>query len=152
MADEDLIFRLEGVGGDPTSRAGDSDADSDEEEGYFICPITDDPGTHQNVSSKVHNYYSNLTKSERYGSSGSPASSFHFKVSGPPAPPPSPPPPPLPPSLGIKGGCWRLWWKSFLCVQTLIRAVNSGSEGRLVKGGFCWFHTRVTALEWCFVK
>uniref|UniRef100_A0A8W4FHY4 Eukaryotic elongation factor 2 kinase n=1 Tax=Sus scrofa TaxID=9823 RepID=A0A8W4FHY4_PIG len=68
MADEDLIFRLEGV-----------DADSDEEEGYFICPITDDPGTHQNVSSKVHNYYSNLTKSERYGSSGSPASSFHFK-------------------------------------------------------------------------
>uniref|UniRef100_A0A8D1IQP7 Eukaryotic elongation factor 2 kinase n=1 Tax=Sus scrofa TaxID=9823 RepID=A0A8D1IQP7_PIG len=79
MADEDLIFRLEGVGGDPTSRAGDSDADSDEEEGYFICPITDDPGTHQNVSSKVHNYYSNLTKSERYGSSGSPASSFHFK-------------------------------------------------------------------------
>lgn len=93
MADEDLIFRLEGVDGGQTSRAGpdgDSDADSDDDEGYFICPITDDPRSHQNVNSKVNNYYSNLMKSEQYSSSGSPASSFHFKVSGPPAPP-SPP-------------------------------------------------------------
>uniref|UniRef100_A0A452SAP2 Eukaryotic elongation factor 2 kinase n=1 Tax=Ursus americanus TaxID=9643 RepID=A0A452SAP2_URSAM len=82
MADEDLIFRLEGVDGGQTPRAGhdgESEADSDDEEGYFICPITDDPRSHQNVNSKVNNYYSNLTKSERYGSSGSPASSFHFK-------------------------------------------------------------------------
>ncbi|XP_008059959.1 eukaryotic elongation factor 2 kinase isoform X2 [Carlito syrichta] len=82
MADEDLIFRLEGVDGGQSSRTGhdgDSDADSDDEEGYFICPITDDPRSNQNVNSKVNNYYSNLTKSERYGSSGSPASSFHFK-------------------------------------------------------------------------
>lgn len=87
MADEDLIFRLEGVDGGQTPRAGhngESEADSDDEEGYFICPITDDPRSHQNVNSKVNNYYSNLTKSEQYGSSGSPASSFHFKVSGPP--------------------------------------------------------------------
>ncbi|XP_029803376.1 eukaryotic elongation factor 2 kinase isoform X1 [Suricata suricatta] len=82
MADEDLIFRLEGVDGGQAPRAGrdrESEADSDDEEGYFICPITDDPRSHQNVNSKVHSYYSNLTKSEQYGSSGSPASSFHFK-------------------------------------------------------------------------
>nr|XP_037846027.1 LOW QUALITY PROTEIN: eukaryotic elongation factor 2 kinase [Chlorocebus sabaeus] len=82
MADEDLIFRLEGVDGGQSPRAGhdgDSDGDSDDEEGYFICPITDDPRSNQNINSKVNKYYSNLTKSERYGSSGSPANSFHFK-------------------------------------------------------------------------
>ncbi|XP_073884099.1 eukaryotic elongation factor 2 kinase isoform X6 [Macaca fascicularis] len=82
MADEDLIFRLEGVDGGQSPRTGhdgDSDGDSDDEEGYFICPITDDPRSNQNVNSKVNKYYSNLTKSERYGSSGSPANSFHFK-------------------------------------------------------------------------
>lgn len=92
MADEDLIFRLEGVDGGQTSQAGhdgESEADSDDEEGYFICPITDDPRSHQDVNSKVNNYYSNLTKSEQYGSSGSPASSFHFKVSGPTHPTPA---------------------------------------------------------------
>lgn len=84
MADEDLIFRLEGVDGGGSSRAdhnADSDADSDDDEGYFICPITDDHMSNQNVSSKVQSYYSNLMKTER-GSTGSPASSFHFKVSG----------------------------------------------------------------------
>ncbi|XP_051001110.1 eukaryotic elongation factor 2 kinase [Acomys russatus] len=81
MADEDLIFRLEGVDSGGSSRArqdGDSDTDSDDDEGYFICPITDDPMSNQNVSSKVQNYYSNLIKTE-CGSTGSPASSFHFK-------------------------------------------------------------------------
>uniref|UniRef100_A0A8C2M778 Eukaryotic elongation factor 2 kinase n=1 Tax=Cricetulus griseus TaxID=10029 RepID=A0A8C2M778_CRIGR len=81
MADEDLIFRLEGVDGDGSSRAGhdgDSDTDTDEDEDYFICPITDDPTSNQNVSSKGQNYYSNLMKME-CGSTGSPASSFHFK-------------------------------------------------------------------------
>lgn len=90
MADEDLIFRLEGIDGSQTPRAGhyrESDADSDEEDGYFICSITDDPRSHQSVNSKVDNYYSDLRKGEQYGSSGSPASSFHFKVSGPPGPP-----------------------------------------------------------------
>ena len=56
MAEEDLIFRLEGVDGGPASRAGDSDTDSDDdEEGYFICSITDDPGAHQNGNFKVNN-------------------------------------------------------------------------------------------------
>lgn len=89
MADEDLIFCLEGVDGGQTPRAGhdgDSEADSEDEEGYFICPITDDTRSHQNVNSKVNNYYGNLTKSEQYDCSGSPAGSFSFKVSGPSAP------------------------------------------------------------------
>lgn len=86
MADEDLIFRLEGVdgGGDGSSRAGhngDSDTDSDDDEGYFICPITDDHMSNRNDSPKVQSYYSNLMKTE-CGSTGSPASSFHFKVRG----------------------------------------------------------------------
>ncbi|XP_039696184.1 eukaryotic elongation factor 2 kinase [Pteropus medius] len=82
MADEDLIFRLEGVDGGQTPRTGhggDSDTDSEDEEGYFICPITDDPRSHQHVSVKVNACYGDLTKSGRYGSSGSPASSFNFK-------------------------------------------------------------------------
>lgn len=86
MADEDLIFPLEGIDGSQTPGASqevDSEADSDEDEGYFICPITDDPGAHQNGNSKVNNYYSNLTNSEQYGFSASPVSSFNFKVSGP---------------------------------------------------------------------
>lgn len=81
MADEDLIFRLEGVDGGGSSGAGhhgDSDVDSDDDEGYFICPITDDHMSNQNVSSKVQSYYSNLLKTE-CGSTGSPGSSFHFK-------------------------------------------------------------------------
>ncbi|XP_069860463.1 eukaryotic elongation factor 2 kinase isoform X2 [Dipodomys merriami] len=81
MADEDLIFRLEGVGGGRTSqvgRDGDSDLDSDDEDGYFICPITEDPRSNQNANSKVDNFYS-LRKSEQNGSCESPASSFHFK-------------------------------------------------------------------------
>ncbi|KAM8777366.1 eukaryotic elongation factor 2 kinase isoform 2-T2 [Rhynchonycteris naso] len=85
MADEDLIFRLEGVDGGPTPGAGhdgDSDADSDdEEEGYFICPITDDHSSAhpRNGSSQVNKYCGDLTKSEQYGFSASPGSSFQFK-------------------------------------------------------------------------
>ncbi|XP_006892756.1 PREDICTED: eukaryotic elongation factor 2 kinase [Elephantulus edwardii] len=82
MADEDLIFRLEGVDCGQTSQAGHdghANADSDDEDGYFICSITDDPSSDQNANAKVNNYYSNLMKCERYGSSGSPAGSFHFK-------------------------------------------------------------------------
>lgn len=81
MADEDLIFRLEGVDGGGSSGAGhhgDSDTDSDDDEDYFICPITDDHMSNQNVNSKGQGYYNNLLKTE-CGSTGSPASSFHFK-------------------------------------------------------------------------
>lgn len=80
MADEDLIFRLEGVDRGGSSRAGrngESDTDSDDDEDYFICPITDDRMSYQNVSSKAQSY-SNRVKPES-SSIGSPASSFHFK-------------------------------------------------------------------------
>ncbi|XP_043828333.1 eukaryotic elongation factor 2 kinase isoform X4 [Dromiciops gliroides] len=82
MADEDLIFRLEGIDNSrsPHSHhAGFSDDDSDGEDGYYICPITDDPGCNKIANPKVSNYYSNLIKNEDYGSSSSPGSSFHFK-------------------------------------------------------------------------
>lgn len=80
MADEDLIFRLEGVDRGGSSRVGhnrESDTDSDDDEDYFICPITDDCMSNQNVSSKGQNY-SHRVKPE-CSSIGSPASSFHFK-------------------------------------------------------------------------
>lgn len=145
MAEEDLIFRLEGVDGGPTSRAGDSDADSDGEEGYFICPITDDPGAHQNVNSKVNNYYSNLAKSERYGSSGSPAISFHFKVSGPPLPPL-----PLPSSPAIGMGGWGRWLRLF---PNSCQCVNPGSEAMPINlGRFGCFNISFITLEQCFTN
>ncbi|XP_055994910.1 eukaryotic elongation factor 2 kinase [Sorex fumeus] len=79
MAEEDLIFRLEGVDGSQTGHNGETDADSDDEEGFFICPITEDPRTHQNANVKADLYCSNRMKTESYGSIGSPGSSFHFK-------------------------------------------------------------------------
>lgn len=92
MADEDLIFRLEGVGGQTprAGRDGASDTDSEDEDGYFICPITDEPRSHQLVSAKANARYGDLMRREQYGSSGSPAGSFSFKVSGPLLPVPSP--------------------------------------------------------------
>ncbi|XP_059548034.1 eukaryotic elongation factor 2 kinase [Myotis daubentonii] len=82
MADEDLIFRLEGVGGSQTSRAGhdgDSDTDSDDDDEYFICPITDDPRAHQRGSCQVGDYCSDLRKSEQHGFGASPGSSYKIK-------------------------------------------------------------------------
>lgn len=101
MANEDLIFHLEGVGGSQTSRAGhdgDSDSDSDDDEGYFICPITDDPRARQHGSCQVGDYCSDLRKSEQQGFGASPGSSFNIKVSESPAPPT--PAPVTPPGTG----------------------------------------------------
>lgn len=114
MADEDLIFRLEGVGGQTprAGRDGASDTDSEDEDGYFICPITDEPRSHQLVSAKANARYGDLMRREQYGSSGSPAGSFSFKVSGPPAPCAQPKPPP--PGAGRRG----LWLGSSPCLQT----------------------------------
>ncbi|KAM6352386.1 eukaryotic elongation factor 2 kinase isoform 7-T10 [Alca torda] len=82
MADEDLIFRMEGIDNarSTTANSGNClDADSDDEDNYFICPITDDPVSNKSASIKVDNYYSNLAKTEPYGSSSSPRNSFSFK-------------------------------------------------------------------------
>lgn len=84
MADEDLIFRLEGIDNaksTPVNAASYLDADSDEEDNYFICPITDDPVSNKSASLKADNYYINLAKTEHYSSSSSPRNSFSFKVS-----------------------------------------------------------------------
>lgn len=83
MADEDLIFRLEGIdNARPTAVDSGNylDADSDDEDNYFICPITDDPVSNKSANTKVDNYYSSLAKTEQYSSSSSPRS-FSFKVS-----------------------------------------------------------------------
>lgn len=84
MADEDLIFRMEGIDNarSTTSNSGSyPDADSDDEDNYFICPITDDPVSNKSAGIKVDNYYNDLAKSEQYSSSSSPRNSFSFKVS-----------------------------------------------------------------------
>uniref|UniRef100_A0A8D0L399 Eukaryotic elongation factor 2 kinase n=1 Tax=Sphenodon punctatus TaxID=8508 RepID=A0A8D0L399_SPHPU len=82
MADEDLIFRLEGIGNARSTKAVSGsypDVDSEEEDNYFICPITDDPASNNEANSQVANYYSNLATNEHYQSSSSPRNSFHFK-------------------------------------------------------------------------
>lgn len=84
MADEDLIFRMEGIDNARSTTANSGnylDADSDDEDNYFICPITDDPVSNKSATIKVDNYYSSLAKTEQYGSSSSPRNSFSFKVS-----------------------------------------------------------------------
>ncbi|NXD09171.1 EF2K kinase, partial [Nothocercus nigrocapillus] len=82
MADEDLIFRIEGIDNARTIKVNSGnypDADSDDEDNYYICPITDDPVSNKSACIKVDNYYSNLAKTEQYSSSSSPSNSFHFK-------------------------------------------------------------------------
>uniref|UniRef100_A0A8B9F2N1 Eukaryotic elongation factor 2 kinase n=1 Tax=Amazona collaria TaxID=241587 RepID=A0A8B9F2N1_9PSIT len=82
MADEDLIFRMEGIDNARSTTANSGnylDADSDDEDNYFICPITDDPVSNKSASIKVDNYYSNVAKTEQYSSSSSPRNSFSFK-------------------------------------------------------------------------
>uniref|UniRef100_A0A8C3MCE9 Eukaryotic elongation factor 2 kinase n=1 Tax=Geospiza parvula TaxID=87175 RepID=A0A8C3MCE9_GEOPR len=81
MADEDLIFRMEGIDNARTTAVDSGnylDADSDDENNYFICPITDDPVSNKSANTKVDNYYSSLAKTEQYSSSSSPRS-FSFK-------------------------------------------------------------------------
>ncbi|NXC17281.1 EF2K kinase, partial [Corythaeola cristata] len=82
MADEDLIFRMEGIDNARSTAVNSGnylDADSDDEDSYFICPITDDPVSNKSASIKVDNYYSDLAKTEQYSSSSSPRNSFSFK-------------------------------------------------------------------------
>ncbi|NXL92178.1 EF2K kinase, partial [Alectura lathami] len=82
MADEDLIFRMEGIDNARSTEASSGnylDADSDDEDSYYICPITDDPVSNKSASFKVDNYYGNLAKTEKYSSSSSPRNSFSFR-------------------------------------------------------------------------
>ncbi|KAG8433097.1 hypothetical protein GDO86_017397 [Hymenochirus boettgeri] len=82
MADEDLIFNMEGLENSPSSKEHCSDysrADSDEEDNFYICPITDDPVLHQETNKKKSHFFTNLVKQSEYGTSSSPRNSFSFK-------------------------------------------------------------------------
>ncbi|XP_039216485.1 eukaryotic elongation factor 2 kinase isoform X3 [Crotalus tigris] len=82
MADEDLIFHMEYLDNATPTKPGCGnchEVDSDEEENYYICPITDDPVLSKAAGDKVNNYYSNLVKNECYSSSSSPRNSFQIR-------------------------------------------------------------------------
>uniref|UniRef100_A0A8C4W0V0 Eukaryotic elongation factor 2 kinase n=1 Tax=Gopherus evgoodei TaxID=1825980 RepID=A0A8C4W0V0_9SAUR len=82
MADEDLIFCMEGIDNATSTKTVSGtypDADSEDEDSYYICPITDDPVSNKTANNKVANYFSNLAKDEHYRSSSSPRNSFNIK-------------------------------------------------------------------------
>ncbi|KAL7979202.1 hypothetical protein Chor_015226 [Crotalus horridus] len=82
MADEDLIFHMEYLDNATPTKPGCGnchEVDSDEEENYYICPITDDPVLSKAAGDKVNNYYSNLVKNECYSSSSFPRNSFQIR-------------------------------------------------------------------------
>ncbi|KAM4025315.1 eukaryotic elongation factor 2 kinase isoform 2-T2 [Anomaloglossus baeobatrachus] len=83
MADEDLIFSMEGLDNSHILKDHCSDcnkADSDEEENFFICPITDDVSSSPHVAkTKKTRFFGSLTKENEYGTSSSPRNSFNFR-------------------------------------------------------------------------
>ncbi|OCT64234.1 eukaryotic elongation factor 2 kinase [Xenopus laevis] len=79
MADEDLMFRMEGLDNISSGKDQGSDynkADSDEEDNFYICPITDDPASHQKSNKKNPGFFTKLVKQSEYGTSSSPRNSF----------------------------------------------------------------------------
>nr|XP_034987975.1 eukaryotic elongation factor 2 kinase isoform X3 [Zootoca vivipara] len=82
MAVEDLIFHMECFDNTKPAKAVSGnyhDTDSEDDDNYYICPITDDPVANKAASDKVSNYYTNLMKNELNSSSASPRSSFDIK-------------------------------------------------------------------------
>ncbi|XP_069839888.1 eukaryotic elongation factor 2 kinase isoform X2 [Dendropsophus ebraccatus] len=82
MADEDLIFSMEGLDNSHVLKDHCSDcnkADSDEEDNYFICPITDDISSPHGTKTKKNRLFGSLTKETQYGTSSSPRNSFNFR-------------------------------------------------------------------------
>ncbi|XP_066465586.1 eukaryotic elongation factor 2 kinase isoform X3 [Tiliqua scincoides] len=82
MADEDLIFHMERLDNAKVAKAVSmnyQDADSEDEDSYYICSITDDPVAHRDAHSKANDCYAHLVKNEQYSSSLSPRNAFHFK-------------------------------------------------------------------------
>lgn len=79
MADEDLMFTIEGLDNSHVLKDHCSDcnkADSDEEDNYFICPITDDVSSPHVAKTKKSRLFGSLTKETEYGTSSSPRNSF----------------------------------------------------------------------------
>ncbi|KAM8960094.1 eukaryotic elongation factor 2 kinase isoform 2-T2 [Pelodytes ibericus] len=83
MADEDLMFCMEGLDNSRSLKEKVSDysnkADSDDEDNFFICPITDDPASHHEANKKNSRLFGKLAKETDYGTSSSPRNSFSFK-------------------------------------------------------------------------
>ncbi|XP_073503695.1 eukaryotic elongation factor 2 kinase isoform X2 [Phyllobates terribilis] len=82
MADEDLIFSMEGLDNAHILKNHCSDcnkAESDEEDNYYICPITDDVSSPHVAKTKKTRFFGSLTKEAEYGSSSSPRNSFNFR-------------------------------------------------------------------------
>ncbi|XP_064414733.1 eukaryotic elongation factor 2 kinase isoform X3 [Latimeria chalumnae] len=86
MADEDMIFSMEGVDTTRAKKGGSGDSpDSDDEENYFICSITEDPRTVKTAAQNTpSNYLKNhLRSEEQYGVSSSPKPSFKNEMQPP---------------------------------------------------------------------
>uniref|UniRef100_A0A4W3HGB2 Eukaryotic elongation factor 2 kinase n=1 Tax=Callorhinchus milii TaxID=7868 RepID=A0A4W3HGB2_CALMI len=78
MAEDELIFNIEGVGLSETKRGFEND--SDDEEQYLICPITDYDVSKNKPSEGRKICNRNFMKNDLYGSSSSPGKhSFSFK-------------------------------------------------------------------------
>ncbi|XP_066546462.1 eukaryotic elongation factor 2 kinase isoform X2 [Amia ocellicauda] len=77
MADEEMMFSMERLGSGQGGGCSMDDPESDEEENYYICPITDDPAESQ--AKNICNYLKNLIHNEQYTSSPSPKNSFNVK-------------------------------------------------------------------------
>lgn len=77
MADDDLIFSIEGIDNSRTKRVScNEDSDSDEEDSYFICPITDDPVSKKTEVTNTAGFFRKIVKSDEFSSSSSPRFSF----------------------------------------------------------------------------
>ncbi|XP_053550761.1 eukaryotic elongation factor 2 kinase isoform X2 [Bombina bombina] len=79
MADEDLMFRMEELDNARPLKVQCSayhKAESDDEDNFFICPITEDPDLHHEKNKKNARFHSKLVKQVDYGSSSSPRNSF----------------------------------------------------------------------------
>lgn len=82
MADEDLIFRMEGLDNAHIlkDRCSDYKGESDEEDNYLICPITDDfSSSPRDAKKKNTRFFGSLTKEKEYGTSSSPRNSFNIR-------------------------------------------------------------------------
>lgn len=76
MADEELMFSMEGVGSVGRGKVTRDDSVTDDDEDYYICPITDDP---MSPTKEICDYLKNLVH-EKQLSATPPKTSFTYKV------------------------------------------------------------------------
>ncbi|XP_036428208.1 eukaryotic elongation factor 2 kinase isoform X6 [Colossoma macropomum] len=82
MADDELLFSMEEVGslkrssGDRTVQFGNSSSVDDDEEDFYICPITDDPVS---PAKEICNYLKNIANNRQLSNS-LPKNSFTYKA------------------------------------------------------------------------